>query len=176
MRVKVGDYHGKPIKGARRYNYQNSWVSGKMRKLHIEHTCIAMLLFIAALAILILPACAAPTIKILEPTDGSVVPAGNVTVTVEVNDFDLVNKLGQTNMEGEGHIYYYMDAAVPTAPGKPAISAPGTYVLTENTNYTWQNVSAGMHNFSVQLVNNDNTPLKPPVLSLNTVKVTDNTN
>jgi hypothetical protein len=142
-----------------------------MRKLYSQRVWIVTLLLLAALAIFILPACAAPMIKILEPTDGSNVSAGNVTVVAEVDDFELVNKLGQDSVAGEGHIHYYMDVAVPTAPGEPAITAPGTYVPTENTSYAWQNVSAGMHNFTVQLVNNDHTPLEPPVLSQNTITV-----
>ncbi len=145
-----------------------------MKKLYGKHVWIATLLLIAALAVFILPACAVPMIKILEPADGSEIPGGNVTVVVEVSDFELVNKLGQESVAGEGHIHYYMDAAVPTAPGEPAVTDPGTYVPTENTSYTWQNVSAGMHNFSVQLVNNDHTPLEPPVLSQNTVEVMGN--
>ncbi len=145
-----------------------------MRKLYSRRVWIVALLLMAALAVFVLPACAAPTIKILEPTDGSEVPAGNVTVVVEVNDFELVNKLGQDNVEGEGHIHYYLDAAVPTASGEPAITAPGTYMQTVNTSFTWQNVSAGMHNISVQLVNNDHTPLEPLALSQNTITVMGN--
>jgi hypothetical protein len=144
-----------------------------MSELYSKRFWIAALLFTAVLAIFVLPACAAPSIKILEPADGSEVPAGNVTVVVEVNDFELVNKLGQKNAEGEGHIHYYLDAAVPTAPGKPAVTAPGTYVPTANTSFTWQNVSAGMHNISVQLVNNDHTPLEPLVISQNIIQVTE---
>lgn len=143
-----------------------------MRKLHSKHVWIAILLLMAALAIFVLPACAAPTIKVLEPTDGSEVPEGDVTVTAEVNDFELVDEIGQTNTENEGHILYYMDVAVPTAPGEPATTASGTYAPSMNTSYTWKNVSAGMHNFSVQLVNNDQTPLDPVVLSQNRVEVT----
>ncbi|MDD1678430.1 MAG: PQQ-dependent sugar dehydrogenase [Methanomicrobiales archaeon] len=46
----------------------------------------------------------------------------------------------------------------------------GTYVPTTATSYTWSNVSVGRHNFSVELVNNDHTPLSPPVQD--TVNVT----
>lgn len=145
-----------------------------MRKMYSQRVWIVTLLLMAAMAVFTLPACAAPSIKILEPTDESEVPAGNVTVVVEVNDFELVNKLGQSNVEGEGHIHYYLDAAVPTASGKLAITAPGTYMQTANTSFTWQNVSAGMHNVSAQLVNNDHTPLEPLVLSQNTIKVVSN--
>lgn len=137
---------------------------------------ISLLIF--ALAILALPVYAqeigmskSPSITILEPKDDATVSAGNVTVSVDVKNLDIVDKQGQKSVAGEGHIHYYMDVPVPTTPGKPAITAGGTYVHTIDTSYTWQNVSAGMHNFSVQLVNNDHTPLDPPVLSLNTVKV-----
>jgi hypothetical protein len=103
-----------------------------------------------------------PSITITSPTNGSTVPAGDVTISVHVDDFSLVNKLGQANVAGEGHIHYFMDVKIPTAPGKPALTAVGTYVPTINTSYTWMDVKPGMHNFSVELVNNDHTPLSPP--------------
>jgi hypothetical protein len=106
-----------------------------------------------------------PSITIISPTNGSTVSAGNVTISVHVDDFSLVNKLGQANVAGEGHIHYFMDVKIPTAPGKPALTAVGTYVPTINTSYTWMNVKPGIHNFSVELVNNDHTPLNPPQYS-----------
>jgi len=142
-----------------------------MRKLSSKHIWIATLLLMAVLSIFVLQAFAAPAIKVLEPTDGSEVPEGDVTVMVEVSDFELVDEIGQTNTEDEGHLIYYMDAAVPTATDEPATTASGTYAASTNTSYTWRNVSAGMHNFSVQLVNNDQTPLDPAVLSQNRVEV-----
>jgi plastocyanin len=142
-----------------------------MIELYGKRVWIMTLLLMAAVSIIVLPSFAVPAIKILEPTDGSEIQGDNVTVVVDVSDFELVDKLGQENVEGEGHIHYYMDAAVPTAPGNPAITAPGTYAPIANTSYTWQNVAPGMHNFSVQLVNNDHTPLAPMVLSQNTVEV-----
>lgn len=30
---------------------------------------------------------------------------------------------------------------------------------------TWQSVAAGTHTFSVELINNDHTPLSPPVVA-----------
>lgn len=141
-----------------------------MRKYLSKHVWISTLFIVAVMAFFILPACAAPEIKILEPKEGSEIPAGNVTVTVEVSDFNIVDKQGQAKVEGEGHIHYFMDEAIPTAPGEPAVTT-GTYIHTVNTSYIWQNVTPGMHNFSVELVNNDHTPLDPPVLSLNNVRV-----
>jgi hypothetical protein len=110
-----------------------------------------------------------PAIEIVSPENGSVVPEGNVTVTVSVENFDLANKPGQANVAGEGHIHYFLDALPPTEPGKPAVTEPGTYVPTTATTYTWENVGPGTHVLAVELVNNDHTPLTPPVTRTITV-------
>ncbi len=106
----------------------------------------------------------APRVTILSPQNRSTLPPGDITVTVAVANFNLVDKLGQTNASGEGHIHYFMDVVAPTEPGKPAITAEGTYAETSTTTYTWKNVAAGTHTFSVELVNNDHTPLSSPVV------------
>ncbi|MHB8104157.1 MAG: cupredoxin domain-containing protein [Dehalococcoidales bacterium] len=103
------------------------------------------------------------TIKITSPTGNIVPQIGNVAITVEVANFNLVDKVGQTNAAGEGHILYFLDVEAPTMAGMPAVTASGTYAATTDTSYTWHNVGGGAHNFSVELVNNDNTPLNPPV-------------
>jgi plastocyanin len=112
-----------------------------------------------------------PAISISSPKNGAAISGDSVTVMVNVSDFNLANKLGQSNVAGEGHIHYFMDTPVPTAPGKPALSAPGTYAPTINTSFTWKNVTTGMHNFSVELVNNDHTPLDPPIIDRVSVDV-----
>ncbi len=106
----------------------------------------------------------APKITIVTPQNRSVLPAGSVAITVQVSNFNLVEKLGQENVAGEGHVHYYIDVDAPTAPGQPAVTEAGTYAATTATSYTWNNVPAGTHTFSVQLVNNDHTPLGPPVV------------
>ncbi len=136
-----------------------------------------IILSLVMLAVLTLPACTAqtstsgmPTIMITSPKEGATIPAGNVTIMVNVTNFKLVNKLGQANVAGEGHVHYYIDVAVPKTPGKPATTAVGTFAPTLNTTWIWPNVMPGKHNFSVQLANNDHTPLIP--LVYNTVNVT----
>ena len=142
------------------------------------YTHVKMMLPLILMAAVVLSANAAdlgfggPGIKITSPSDNSTLPAGNVTVTVNVDDLSLVNKLGQANVSGEGHIHYFMDVMVPTTPGKPAITASGTFVPTANTSYTWPNVRPGRHNFSAELVNNDHTPLVPLQYSEVNVTVT----
>ncbi len=109
-------------------------------------------------------------ITIVEPMEGASVAAGNVTVSVNVTNFTLVEPTGQPNAPGEGHLHYYLDAVVPTNESEPAIPETGGYVISTNLTHTWENVTAGEHNFSVQAVNNDHTPLIP--LAFETVNVT----
>jgi hypothetical protein len=107
----------------------------------------------------------------MTPQDAATVSASNVTVTFQTLNFRLVRKLSQPNVADEGHLHYFMDADAPTAPEKLAVTAPGTYAATENATYTWTNVKPGLHTFSVELVNNNHTPLVPPVVSKSTVIV-----
>jgi hypothetical protein len=102
-----------------------------------------------------------PTIAIVTPSSGNKFAIGSVKVTVQVTGFNLANKIGQANSPGEGHIVYYMDVDPPTTAGKTALTDPGTYAASSNTSYTWNDVYSGTQKFSVQLVNNDNTPLSP---------------
>ncbi|MBI3930705.1 MAG: hypothetical protein HY325_01635, partial [Chloroflexi bacterium] len=140
---------------------------------------LAVFLLIAALvAVAGLTACTSapeptppPTVTINSPQDGVELPAGDVTVSISVSNFNIVPKLGQSSAAGEGHIHYYLDAEPPVTPGQPAVSAPGTYAATPATSHTWENVKAGAHTFSVQLVNNNHTPLEPPVVAQVTVNL-----
>lgn len=118
------------------------------------------------------PAAAAPTISITSPINGASLLAGNVTVSVAVNNFNVVDKQGQTNVPGEGHLHYYLDVAAPTTPGQVAIPPSGTWVHVATTSYTFSNVGAGTHTVAVELVNNDHTPLVPPVVGNITINVT----
>jgi len=93
-------------------------------------------------------------------------------VDVQVSNFALVGKLGQPNVAGQGHIHYFLDVTAPTTPGQPAVTGPGSYVATAATGCIWLGVAAGTHTLSVELVNNDHTPLVPPVVAKITVIVT----
>jgi hypothetical protein len=113
-----------------------------------------------------------PSVTIASPEDGATVEAGGVEIVASPEDFDIVNKLGQAPAAGEGHIHYYVDVdEIPTTPGQPAVSEEGTYHAEATTRYTWPDVQAGEHTFAVQLVNNDHTPLEPPVTAEVTVTV-----
>lgn len=126
----------------------------------------ALLLVILALAACTPTPPPTPRVTITAPLTNAVIPApGAVVVTVQVTNFSLAEKLGTAIAAGEGHIHYFLDVTPPTAPGKPAVTETGTYAATAATSYTWQNVKAGQHTLSAELVNNDHTPLNPPVFA-----------
>gem|GEM_PF-5124396 len=54
-----------------------------------------------------------PSIQITSPSDNSTVPAGNVTVTVHTDDFNIVNQLRGANVNDSGHIHYFIDVGGP---------------------------------------------------------------
>ena len=126
----------------------------------------------ATVSILVIPEIGPPAAVIVSPRDNAVVPAGNVTITAQATNFNLVDKLGQANVQREGHLHYFLDVEPPTTPGQPAVTAQGTYAATADTSYTWNNVPSGTHSFSIELVNNDHTPLDTPVVAKVTVNVT----
>jgi hypothetical protein len=111
-------------------------------------------------------------VRITQPAQGSTVAAGDVTVTVEADTFNVVDRLGQPPEEGEGHVHFYIDVGeIPTVDGEPAVTDEGTYHAVATTEFTWEDVEPGTHTFAVQLVNNDHTPLRPPVIAQVTVEV-----
>ena len=111
-----------------------------------------------------------PTLDIIAPAAGSIVPAGIVTVSVAVTNLILVPP-ALANVPGQGHLHYYLDVAIPTTPGVPAVTGVGTYQATPGTTATWTGVLPGLHTLGAQLVNNDHTPLIPPVTTTITVTV-----
>jgi outer membrane protein assembly factor BamB len=110
-----------------------------------------------------------PKVIVVSPINDSwIPPEADLTITVEVSNFKLTDAIGAANIPGEGHLIYYNNVDAPTTPGAPAFSAPGTFAMSADTIYTWRNLAMneeGGYGFWVQLVNNDNTPLVPPVLA-----------
>ncbi len=104
-----------------------------------------------------------PIVTLLSPTNGSTLAGGDVQVRIYVQNFTMVEASGQSNKKGEGHAIYYLDATAPLSAGTPATTSPGSFFVSTDTSFTWKNVSAGERTFTVQLVNNDETPLLPPV-------------
>jgi hypothetical protein len=106
-----------------------------------------------------------PSLRIVAPIDESTLPAGSLLVQVWVQEFEVVERLGEEASAGEGHVHFYLNVEVPTEPGEPATTAEGTYHASADTVHTWEDVEPGTHTVSAQLVNNDHTPLDPPVVA-----------
>src|SRR5665648_213243 len=63
---------------------------------------------------------------------------------------------------------------IPNTPGQPAIPPDPTaaWAHVSGTVYTFPNVTPGQHTFTVQLVNNDHTPITPMATDSVTVTAT----
>jgi hypothetical protein len=104
-------------------------------------------------------------VTITRPAQGSTIDAGNITVSVEVDKFDVVDKRGEAAADGEGHVIFYLDVGeIPTVDGEPATTEEGTFEAQATTEFTWDDVEPGEHTFAVQLVNNYKTTHMPPVI------------
>ncbi len=114
---------------------------------------------------------ATPTLSITSPNNGATVPAENITVNAQVTNFKVVDKQGMANVPGEGHLHFYLDIDAPTTPDKPAAPASGVWAHVSTTTHTFTNLAPGMHTISVQLINNDHTPVIPLVVTKITVTV-----
>lgn len=137
---------------------------------------------LAVCALLALAACGTGESPTIEPPEGegetsvglrATVVEDGVEVEAFPSNFEVVNKLGQDPVDGEGHIHFYIDVEeLPTTAGQPAVTDDeATYHASATTTYTWPGVEKGEHKVAVQLVNNNHTPLEPPVTSETTVTV-----
>jgi glucose/arabinose dehydrogenase/plastocyanin len=118
---------------------------------------------------------AAPLITITSPQNGATVSAGSVPVTVQVANFNVVDRQGQPSIAGEGHVHFYLDLdTVPSDPSKPAIPANAQvqWAHVSGTSYTFTNVAPGTHTITVQLANNNHTPVVPLTYKVVTITVT----
>lgn len=108
----------------------------------------------------------------------------SVTIQISVSNFAIVDTIGVSGAgEGDGYYIYYLDRlpanlqeAIPefqqpiTETPTPA-PTPGqqqrqeTAWASTETSFTWENLSQGVHIFSVQLVDPFGVPLTPPVIA-----------
>jgi hypothetical protein len=116
----------------------------------------------------------APVLSIARPVAGATLPSGSVTVTTDVLNFAVVDKQGQANAVGQGHVNFYLDMDAPATQGQSTVPASGTFASVSGTTYTFKNVPAGTHTISAELVNNDQTPLNPPVVQKISITTEDN--
>ena len=95
---------------------------------------------------------AAPTLSILSPTDGTIVPGGNpVMVRFAISDFTMVQpgRAGQVGNPNEGHARAYLDGQVVRL-----VTDPEPFSLS---------LPSGPHTIRMQLFADNGTPLSPDV-------------
>jgi hypothetical protein len=82
------------------------------------------------------------------------------------------------NVEGQGHVDFYLDMTPPTTAGVKAGVLPSpaptgakvfiadaqAYIVFTGATYTFTGVSNGNHTFAAQVVQNDDTPFNPPII------------
>ena len=93
-------------------------------------------------------AVAPPTIQLLTPKNGEVVPAGDVKMSVQATGLKFVMP-SKTNVAGEGHVHFALD-------GQPV-------KMSAQPDYTYPGVTPGKHTLVAELVQNDATSFSPPV-------------
>lgn len=101
----------------------------------------------------------APAIGFTAPQGLTPARDGKLTATVEVARFTLadVDLQSPVNEAGHGHIHWFLD-------GKTATSArEGQIYATRDTTFEFAGVGPGFHTLRAELVNNDHSPLDPPV-------------
>jgi hypothetical protein len=113
-----------------------------------------------------------PVATLLSPVNGDTIPGGDVQVRIYLQNFTMIPAgSGAPNAANEGHAIYYLDAVPLLVPGEPATTANGSFIESTDTAYVWSGVAPGQHTFSVQLVNNDSSPLFGPMTVRATVTV-----
>lgn len=103
-----------------------------------------------------------PELTVLSPKDGETISGTAVTVTFQTSGITLVpstipvseaGKRPEANRPGEGHVHFMLDL-------QPLV------VWERGDPFTFENVPPGEHQLTVELANNDHSPLSPPVVQV----------
>ena len=103
---------------------------------------------------------AGPSLSIIGPTQGEVIRGDSVTVQFKLSAFEIASstvpvseagKRPDANVPLEGHVHITLDL-------QPLV------VLEREEAYTFQDVAPGQHQITIELANNDHSPLSPPVV------------
>jgi len=100
---------------------------------------------------------AAPTVKIVSPTDGDKIAGGTVTLKIEATGITL-KAPGGTDKVGEGHLHVWLDNS----------EEAGYTQLTKE----YKNVAAGKHTIVVEVRHNNHGKYNPEVKASVSFEVT----
>lgn len=97
-----------------------------------------------------------PTMKLVKPTSGETLPAGDVVVEVETTGHEFVMP-SNTNVAGQGHVHFTLD-------DEP-------FEMSVEPSYTFKDVAPGTHKLRAELVQNNTEPFDPPIVEEITFEV-----
>jgi len=101
-----------------------------------------------------------PSVSILNPVEGQINYRTSLDVTIGIENFILnATSMGGPNVPGEGHYHLYING-----------NMAGMYAAM---NVTLPGLPSGDHQLKVELVNNDHSPLDPPVMALRNFTISD---
>ncbi len=104
------------------------------------------------------PPAGTPTLAVLRPLSGEVIRSSTIGIKVNVTSFQLADiSANRPNVENQGHITYILDG--------------NEIKKTVYKDDSIANVQKGAHTITIELRNNDNTPLNPPVTASVTITV-----
>jgi hypothetical protein len=110
-----------------------------------------------------------PSVKITIPDNGDTITSNYIEVCTDVENFLVQDAIGKPNVPNQGHLHFYLDTQPQTSPG--ATPPAGAHVSTTYDCYIFPDVTPGKHTITVELANNNHTPLNPPVYDTITVTV-----
>jgi hypothetical protein len=137
----------------------------KLLDIPSKEACMRrMIAFVAVLLLLLSPYASAaqssPELLVSAPAEGATITGTDVAITFQVSGVKLVpsgvplteaGKRPDANRPGEGHLHFMLDLL--------------PIVVWEHAEpYTFNNITPGEHQLMVELVNNDHSPLSPPVV------------
>src|SRR3990170_510860 len=97
-----------------------------------------------------------PTLDVLTPSEGQTIYGDKVPVLLDAQNFEIVDFANNTKaVAGQGHVHLWLD--------DEQMTAQSAAKAIEDT-FTFSDAPAGDHKLRVELVNNDHTSLKPPVV------------
>ncbi len=91
---------------------------------------------------------AVPTLQLVAPAEGATVDAGTVNISVTTTGLKFVMP-SNTIAPGEGHVHFTLD-------DRP-------FEMSTTPDFAFDDVVAGPHTLTAELVQNDTTPFSPPV-------------
>lgn len=125
-----------------------------MRK--IAKYFITSFAFSALLATSVFAQNPAQMLKVVTPSEGQTIYGNKVPILFSVENFQLVDfQINKLVQPGQGHIHLWLDDTNPT---------PESAVKLVSDEFTFSDVAYGNHTLRAELINNNHSPLAPPVV------------